>query len=82
MAAANFFDHLSHGIDGFVDRNPGVLGVVAATAAQSLVDVGHGVYGILSGHGAEVADWYDHRVAQTHDGNGSPGTLSPKAGEN
>jgi hypothetical protein len=55
------FKSISKHIDDFVDRNPGILSIAAATSAQTLVDLTGGVYGILTGHGSEVADQFDKR---------------------
>ena len=66
MSQNSFFNHLSGAIDKFVDRNPGIIGVVAATAAQTLVDIGDGAIGILSGNGAEVADDFDKKVEKSN----------------
>jgi len=62
---SSIFETLSNKIDAFVDSNPNTLGVVAATAAKTLVDVSQGVYGVATGRGVEVADWFDSRVVQT-----------------
>jgi hypothetical protein len=59
------FKSVSRHLDEFVDRHPGVLGIATATAAQTLVDLTEGVYGILAGHGSEVADKFDKKVDQT-----------------
>ena len=66
MSQNSFFNQLSGRIDKFVDRNPGIIGVVAATAAQTLVDISDGAVGILSGNGAEVADNFDKKVEKSN----------------
>lgn len=61
----DIFKSLSDKIDSFVDAHPDTLGVVAATAAKTLVDVTQGAYGIATGNGAQVADWFDSKVAES-----------------
>jgi hypothetical protein len=62
---ADIFKSLSDKIDAFVDAHPDTLGVVAATAAKTLVDVTQGAYGVATGNGPQVADWFDSRVAES-----------------
>jgi hypothetical protein len=66
MANDDFFNTLTSHIEEFVDQNPGKLSIAAATGAQTLVDMSQGVYGILSGHGSEVADLFDQKVEQSN----------------